>query len=205
MSQAVTKRAPDPEERRKQILAAAVEVFADKGFHKTRVSDLARAAGVAHGLIYHYFESKDDLLTSIFDGNWSLFTKVLEDLVDQPELSAGDKLSRVVDLLLEALEVAPKTIQVVIQEVSRSDRFAAPHNVQAFRRTFSAVERILERGQRDGEVRPDGDPRLMSHVFMGAMEMVCTGWLLGHMADQRPTDMKQTLVQTLLGGIVKGS
>ncbi|MEM7677555.1 MAG: helix-turn-helix domain-containing protein, partial [Myxococcota bacterium] len=63
-------------DRRKQILKAAVEVFADRGFHRTRVSDIAKRAGVAYGLIYHYFDSKDHVLNCVFEENWAVFIKV---------------------------------------------------------------------------------------------------------------------------------
>jgi TetR/AcrR family transcriptional regulator, fatty acid metabolism regulator protein len=55
-----------PVDRRRQILDAAVRVFARQGFHACRVSDIAREAGVAYGLVYHYFDSKDQVLNELF-------------------------------------------------------------------------------------------------------------------------------------------
>ena len=79
-------------DRRKQILQAAVEVFAERGFHKTRVSDIARKADVAYGLIYHYFESKDHVLACVFEENWSIFLKVLRDLRDDGQRTSTNKI-----------------------------------------------------------------------------------------------------------------
>ena len=59
-------------DRRRDLLDAAVHVFARKGFHASRVGDIAEEAGVAHGLLYHYFRSKDEVLETIFHEVWEL-------------------------------------------------------------------------------------------------------------------------------------
>ncbi|NJK88236.1 MAG: TetR/AcrR family transcriptional regulator [Myxococcales bacterium] len=195
-------------ERRKQILTAAVQVFAEKGFHKTRVSDVARRAGVAYGLIYHYFSSKDDLLNSIFEDNWGIFLKVLDDLEADPSLLAVDKLGRVSALLVDALQVVPTTIQVIIQEVSRSTRFVQPGKLDAFQRAFDAIQAILEDGQRQGQVDPSIDARVAAHMFLGAMETVCTGVMLGHIDCSTPEvsrHVKDTIERVLAAGVRKPS
>ena len=64
-------------ERRRQILEAAIEVFAEKGFHASRVSDIARKAGVAYGLVYHYFRNKEEILRTIFLERWSIVVQVI--------------------------------------------------------------------------------------------------------------------------------
>src|SRR5215217_6740993 len=66
----LTERSMPPEERRRAILDAAVRVFARKGAHATRVGDIAAEAGVSHGLLYHYFRSKEDVLETIFSETW---------------------------------------------------------------------------------------------------------------------------------------
>ena len=64
-------RQPGAEEKRRRILDAAVRVFARRGFHASRVGDIAEEAGVAHGLLYHYFSSKDEVLQTVFRENWA--------------------------------------------------------------------------------------------------------------------------------------
>ena len=60
------KREGAATDKRERILRAAIRVFARKGFYSTRVSEIAKAAGVADGTIYLYFKNKDDVLISIF-------------------------------------------------------------------------------------------------------------------------------------------
>jgi AcrR family transcriptional regulator len=66
---------PQAEDKRGLLLAAAVRVFARKGYHTCRVGDIAKEAGVAYGLLYHYFSSKDEVLQTIFRDTW---TQMLE-------------------------------------------------------------------------------------------------------------------------------
>lgn len=191
-------------DRRKQILSAAVEVFAERGFHRTRVSDIAKRAGVAYGLIYHYFESKDAVLNAVFENNWSVFLKVLRDLREDPDKQAMERLRSVADLLLDALEVAPAIMQVVIQEVSRSDRFVEAEKLDAFREGFELVRDIIADGQARGELRSDIDPLVAAHAFFGALEAVCTGVLLEQLRGDAGSaeQTKHTVRAMLLDGLL---
>jgi TetR/AcrR family transcriptional regulator, fatty acid metabolism regulator protein len=191
-------------DRKKQILKAAVEVFAERGFHRTRVSDIAKRAGVAYGLIYHYFDSKDDVLNSLFQENWAVFLKVVRDLGDSRELDAPAKLEAIAALLIDALQVAPAIIQVIIQEISRSDRFVHPNKVAAFNDAFALVEQIIESGKREGSIKPRIHPTVGAYIFFGAIETVCTGFTLGAIrcsTKEEAEVVKQTFKQILLEGL----
>ena len=74
----MASKAP-PIDKRRQILDAAIRVFARQGFHSTRVSDIADEAGVAYGLVYHYFNSKDEVLNELFTERWSLLLAAIEE------------------------------------------------------------------------------------------------------------------------------
>jgi AcrR family transcriptional regulator len=191
-------------DRRKQILKAAVEVFAERGFHRTRVSDIAKRAGVAYGLIYHYFESKDEVLNSLFEENWAVFLKVLGDLEANRELSSIDKLEAIAALLIDALRVTPTIIQVVIQEISRSDRFVQAKKVAAFQDAFAVVHRVIESGQASGQVKKTVDPKVCAYIFFGALETVCTGFMLKAIpvsTDEDAARVKRTVREVLLAGL----
>lgn len=191
-------------DRRKQILKAAVEVFAERGFHRTRVSDIAKRAGVAYGLIYHYFDSKDDVLNSVFEENWAVFLKVLRDLEVNEELPAPDKLASIAALLIDALQVAPGIIQVIIQEVSRSDRFVHSEKVDAFTQAFGVVRAIIEGGQRRGELEPEIDPQVGAYIFFGALETICTGFMIGAIrcsTKEEAEQVKKTVNHVILAGM----
>ena len=76
-------------EKRRQILEAAVRVFARDGYHTSRVADVAAEAGVAHGLVYHYFASKSALLEAVFTETW----EGLLEAIGRVEQSGGPRAS----------------------------------------------------------------------------------------------------------------
>ncbi len=166
-------------EKRRHILKAAIKVFSEKGFHRCRISDIATEANVAYGLVYHYFENKEEILNSIFDENWGMLTKVVETVDEQSELSLEQKLSAIVEFLLGAYRLVPDIIQVVVMEISRSSKFLKKPKVDAFEKAFQRLADILERHQKSGEVRKDLDPKVMAYMFFGSLELVLTGYLLG--------------------------
>src|SRR2546430_1844097 len=69
---------PRPESKRERILRAAIDIFAQSGYFNAKVSEIARAAGVADGTIYLYFDGKEDLLTSIFRDHTRNYLQSLE-------------------------------------------------------------------------------------------------------------------------------
>lgn len=194
------------DDRKKQILRAAVEVFAERGFHRTRVSDIARRADVAYGLVYHYFKSKDQVLNSIFDEKWALFLKVLDQIADARDLVAIEKLRSIADVLIDALRIAPELVQVVVQEISRSDRFGERAKLEAFHQAVRIVERIITEGQKRGELKVDFEPRTGAFIFFGALETVCTGFALKALpcrTDEDAAALKKTLAAVLFSGMAK--
>ena len=207
MSEVQAKRVVSPDvaaDRKKQILKAAVEVFAERGFHRTRVSDIAKRAGVAYGLIYHYFDSKDDVLNSLFEENWAVFLKVVKDIADNQETAAPAKLEAIAALLIDALQVAPSIIQVIIQEVSRSDRFIHPKKVAAFNDAFALVEQIIEGGKKAGTIKSCVQQTVAAYVFFGALETICTGFTLGAIkcsTKEEAEAVKSTFRQIMLEGL----
>src|ERR671937_873717 len=81
----LVERSNGQEDKRRLILAAAVRVFARKGYHTCRVGDIAEEAGVAHGLLYHYFRSKEELLETIFRSTWQLMLQTIKGVEDLGE------------------------------------------------------------------------------------------------------------------------
>src|SRR5205085_4259161 len=94
MLRTLTDRSTGQEDKRRLILDAAVRVFARKGFHSSRVGDIAQDAGVAHGLLYHYFSSKEEVLETIFRENWSALVERIE-AVERSDEPAREQLRHV--------------------------------------------------------------------------------------------------------------
>jgi TetR/AcrR family fatty acid metabolism transcriptional regulator len=187
-------------DKRALILDAAVRVFARKGYHAARVGDIAAEAGVAHGLLYHYFDSKEELLESIFRETWSELLRALEQ-VEKDVRPAGEQLRQVAAILLRSWRHDPDLVRVLVREVARSPQLAG--RVAEIEKAFAVIERIIERGQQAGEVRRDVDARLAAWIVYGALEEVLTGWVLETLpdGDEGVAEAERTIVAVLAGGL----
>jgi TetR/AcrR family fatty acid metabolism transcriptional regulator len=198
-------------DKRKRILDAAIRVFANMGYHGARVSDIAREAGIAYGLVYHYFKNKEEILNIIFEERWSGFLEAVDGIGDAPT-STEDKLVSIAALLLNAYRVRPEWVKVFVLEIQRSSRFAEPGQIRAVGRLFQSIERILRAGQVAGELRGDLDPEVACYVFIGSLEIVITALVLDVVRlDPREQDLNayyvkvaRTVVEIFLHGFSAG-
>jgi TetR/AcrR family fatty acid metabolism transcriptional regulator len=177
----LTDRSIAHREKRNQILDAAVRVFADEGYHAARVGDIAATAGVAHGLLYHYFASKEDVLLTIFVENWGDLIRRFR-AVEATEEPAREKIAGIAKILLRTWRNDPALVTVMVREVARS-RHIQEH-VQEVREAFAILERIVEQGQREGAFRRDLNARLASWIIYGGLEEILTGWVLRQLPDR---------------------
>jgi TetR/AcrR family transcriptional regulator, fatty acid metabolism regulator protein len=114
-------------DKRRLILDAAVRVFATRGFHHCRVSDVADEAGVAYGLVYHYFSSKEEILNTLFLERWQIMLDAIAD-IDARDLTARDKLYGVAGFIIDSYRHDPDLMKVIIVEVTRAaNSFGALH------------------------------------------------------------------------------
>jgi TetR/AcrR family transcriptional regulator, fatty acid metabolism regulator protein len=193
-------RADRQADRRRQILEAAVKVFADKGFHASRVGDIAEEAGIAYGLVYHYFESKEDLLETIFRTTWTeMLARVRE--VEEAKIPAAEAVRQVTALILRTWRRDPDLVRVLVREVTRNQH--VQQEVEEITSAMEALERIVRSGQESGEFRTDLDARLAAAIFYGALEEVLSGWVLGQLPDRDEdiTRAEQNVVTVLTGGL----
>jgi AcrR family transcriptional regulator len=196
---ALTERSTGVEEKRRLILDAAVRVFARKGFHQSRVGDIAREAGVAHGLLYHYFDSKDQLLETVFADNWSVLLDRIR-AVEETDEPATDQLRHVAAILLRTWRHEPDVVRVVVREIARSPE--VQERIGELVEPVGSIRRLVERGQERGEFRADLDARLAATIFYGAVDAVLTGWVLGTRpdGDDAIAEAEHTLVDVVVGG-----
>jgi TetR/AcrR family fatty acid metabolism transcriptional regulator len=196
----LTDRSTAQEERRRAILAAAVRVFARSGYHGARVGDIAEEAGVAHGLLYHYFASKEEVLATVFRENWRDLLEVLH-RVEETDEPADEQLRGVVKILLRSWRNDPDLVRVMVREVARSPHLQS--QVDEVREVFLVLQRIVERGQAAGLFRPELDARLASWVVYGGLEELLTGWVLGQLpdSDEDVARAERTVLDVVCGGL----
>jgi len=188
-------------EKRRLILHAAIRVFAEKGYHTCRVQDVASEAGVAYGLVYHYFGSKEELLETIFRRTWSRMLEAVQE-VERSGAAAREQLAQVAHIVLSAWQADPDLVRVLVREVARSPQLQ--QEIDEIQHAFAALERIVAQGQETGELRQDLNPRLAAWILYGALEEILTGWVYERLpaGEAEVEEAERAVADLLYSGLV---
>jgi TetR/AcrR family fatty acid metabolism transcriptional regulator len=181
-------------DKRERILRAAIKVFARKGFYATRVSEIAKAAGVADGTIYLYFKNKDDVLISIFEDRITKLIAVLRDEVDEAE-GFEEKLRCVVELQLGLLEGQRDLAEVITVNLRQSSRLLKQYAQPLFTEYLEIIAGVIAEGQREGVVRGDVSPRVVARGLWGALDGIALTWALGGAKPGKPESLRRAASQ----------
>jgi TetR/AcrR family fatty acid metabolism transcriptional regulator len=195
-------RASAAVDKRRVILDAAVRVFARQGFHTCRVSDIADEAGVAYGLVYHYFASKDQILDTLFLERWDLMLGAIAE-ADRAHPEPREKLRAVASFIVESYRHDPQLMKVIIVEVTRAANTFGRTHVAKIRLAYDRVAGIVERAQEAGAFRREIAPEFAALVFYGVIEQVLTGWIFDDVAIDEPEAerVKTLIVETISRGV----
>jgi len=189
-------------DKRRVILDAAVRVFARQGFHTCRVSDIADEAGVAYGLVYHYFGSKDEVLDTLFVERWD----ILLDAIRETDAQAGaprDKLAAIASFIVDSYRHDPELMKVIIVEVTRAANSFGRTHLAKIGEAYGLIADIVRKAQAEGAFSDAVSPQFAAMAFYGAIEQVLTGWIF-EVLPAGPTefeDAKSFVVETICGGL----
>jgi TetR/AcrR family transcriptional regulator, fatty acid metabolism regulator protein len=199
-------RAPAPRakapDKRRLILDAAVRVFARQGFHACRVSDIADEAGVAYGLVYHYFASKDEVLDTLFLERWHVMLELIRE-VDANAIPVRDKLRAIASFIIDSYQHDPDLMKVIIVEVTRAANSFGNTHIGTIREAYDLIGGMIVEAQDEGVFKAEIEPRFAAMAFYGAIEQLLTGWIF----DLLPQDeehferAKWLVVETVCGGL----
>jgi len=200
-----TRNAQQAAEKRRLILDAAVRVFARQGFHTCRVSDIADEAGVAYGLVYHYFRSKDEILDTLFLERWNVLLEAIRevDRDEDPTRTARDKLYAIVSFIVDSYAHDPDLMKVIIVEVTRAANTFGRSHLAEIREAYDLIAVIVEKAQAAGEFKSTVTPAFAAMAFYGAIEQVLTGWIFDVLpgAPEDVDQAKEFVVETICGGL----
>jgi TetR/AcrR family transcriptional regulator, fatty acid metabolism regulator protein len=189
-------------DKRRVILDAAVRVFARQGFHTCRVSDIADEAGVAYGLVYHYFNSKEEILDTLFLERWDVMLAAIAE-ADASQRSAHEKLRAIAAFIIDSYRHDPELMKVIIVEVTRAANTFGRTHLSKIREAYAGIAAIVARAQAEGTFRAEVTPEFAALAFYGLIEQVLTGWIF----DQVPVDgpeldrAKTLIVDTICRGL----
>jgi TetR/AcrR family transcriptional regulator, fatty acid metabolism regulator protein len=163
-------------DKRRMILDAAVRVFARQGFHTCRVSDIADEAGVAYGLVYHYFQSKDEVLDTLFLERWDVMLEAIREVDAQP-VPARDKLYAIASFIIDSYRHDPDLMKVIIVEVTRAANSFGRLHLDRIREAYTGISDIVESARADGSFKSDIPSEFAAMCFYGAIEQLLTSWI----------------------------
>jgi AcrR family transcriptional regulator len=190
-------------EKRRIILDAAVRVFARQGFHSARVSDIADEAGVAYGLVYHYFKAKDEVLDTLFLERWNVLLEAIREVDRSEDTAPREKLLAITGFIVDSYRHDPDLMKVIIVEVTRAANSFGARHLAKIREAYDLIADIVAAAQRDGRFRDDIAPQFAALAFYGAIEQVLTGWIFA-LLPQGPEEYEQAktfVVETVCGGL----
>jgi AcrR family transcriptional regulator len=195
----VTTTAAD---KRRLILDAAVRVFARQGFNGCRVSDIADEAGVAYGLVYHYFRSKDEVLDTLFLERWNVLLEAIRE-TDQQDISPREKLYAIASFIVDSYRHDPDLMKVIIVEVTRAANSFGQTHLPKIREAYELIANIVAKAQEEGAFKDTITPEFAAMAFYGAIEQVLTGWIfeLLPQSDEEYEQAKGFVVETICAGL----
>jgi TetR/AcrR family transcriptional regulator, fatty acid metabolism regulator protein len=190
-------------DKRRLILDAAIRVFARRGFHACRVSDVADEAGVAYGLVYHYFDSKEEILNTLFQERWQLMLDAIVEIDRTPDASAREKLYLVASFIIDSYRHEPDLMKVIIVEVTRAANSFGREHLATIRTAYGLIADIVEQARQDGSFKSDISAEFAAMCFYGAIEQLLSGWIFGIIpeTEEEFERAKALVVETICGGL----
>jgi TetR/AcrR family transcriptional regulator, fatty acid metabolism regulator protein len=193
-------------DKRRIILDAAIRVFARQGFNGCRVSDIADEAGVAYGLVYHYFRSKDEVLDTLFLERWNVLLDAIRE-TDRQDISPREKLHQIASFIVDSYRHDPELMKVIIVEVTRAANSFGQTHLGKIREAYELIADIVAKAQEEGAFKDTITPQFAAMAFYGAIEQVLTGWIfeLLPQSDAEYEQAKEFVVETICAGLDAGT
>ncbi len=190
-------------DKRRMILDAAVTVFARQGFHHCRVSDVADEAGVAYGLVYHYFDSKEQILNELFLERWQIMLDAIAAIDRRHELPVRDKLYMVASFIIDSYRHEPDLMKVIIVEVTRAANSFGRLHLEKIKEAYDGIAGIVEGARRDGSFKADISSQFAAMCFYGAIEQLLSAWIFDLLprTEEQFERSKGLVVDTICGGL----
>jgi AcrR family transcriptional regulator len=166
------------------------------------VSDIADEAGVAYGLVYHYFSSKEEILDTLFLERWDVMLEAISE-VDASSRSPREKLQAIAGFIVESYRHDPELMKVIIVEVTRAANTFGRTHLAKIREAYSQIAGIVARAQAAGVFREQISPEFAALAFYGLIEQVLTGWIFesDSVGEDELERAKSLIVETICRGL----
>ncbi len=188
--------------KHQRILQAAVNIFAEKGFYKAKISEIAREAGVADGTIYLYFKNKDDILIQLFEEEMDRMIQAMREEIS-PLRDPLEKLKVFVRRHMGVVEANPRLAEVIQVELRQSNKFVKNYTNRKFQEYLNVLEEIIREGQQEGVIRADVEPAIAKRVIFGALDEMSTFWVLSKKRSHPAEEVVRQVTDMVIRGVVR--
>jgi TetR/AcrR family transcriptional regulator, fatty acid metabolism regulator protein len=183
------------------ILESAIKIFAKLGYHNSRISQIAKDAGIASGSIYLYYKNKEDLLARIFQNVWEQLYKEISLIQKRRDLSAIDKIEFLVDLIFDIFSANPPLATVFVNEQIHLKKETNIFNLY-YDKFFNTGEKIIEAGIKDGTLNSNLNVTVFKFFLLGGMKYLLENWAKDSKGFQLNT-LRQNVKLIIKKGILK--
>lgn len=165
------------DDKRERILRAATQIFAQHGFYKSKISEIARLADVADGTIYLYFKNKDDLLICLFEEEMNKIIRRMKEEIAAAE-GTENKIKTFIKAHLDLIAGNRDLAEVLQIELRQSHKFMKEYMGTKLNDYLNIISAIIITGQKNGELRPDIVPGIAKRILFGALDELSGFWVL---------------------------
>jgi len=190
--------------REQSIFEAALKVIKHKGFHKARMSDIAKEAGISYGLVYHYFKNKENLFDAILDRWWKGLFHLMTTISEGSDYDVYKKLRLIINYFLDTYQSNHELVNIFITEISRSTTNLTRNRLDCFKEFMSLTDKVIVEGQEKEVLRRDFKARYLTYIFLGALETFVSAMVL---VDQRikGDSQKERIAESILEVFLNGA
>jgi len=191
----------DGSQKHERILKAAIKVFAKNGFHNSKISQIAKEAGVADGTIYLYFRNKDDILISLFEEKMDIVIKDFKAVlakVDDPT----EKLKTFIRHYVEFMENQKALAEVISVELRQSNKFMKEYVPVKFAEFLKILSTIVREGKDRGVFHENVQPGIVKRAIFGALDEMVLYWVLTPKPKYGPAQIADSLADMFVEGLL---
>lgn len=167
------------DERKEHILSAALKVFARRGFAATKIQHISKSGGISHGLVYHYFKSKEEIFFELVS-RAIYYAGLSLQMVDEMPLSPLEKVRQTAQMIIgsiaQQLDSACYFMIVIHASVMEDISDELRSSLAGWEKPTKIFEKILAEGQKSGEIR-DGDVSDFAAAFFAAISGIAVNKL----------------------------
>ncbi len=184
-----------------RILEAAARVFAEKGFHKAKISDVARLAGVADGTVYLYFKNKHDLLIKTFEEIMEHVNEMVREICKE-DISPEEKIKALINGHYELAKEHPHIVEVITFELRQSYKFMKEYENKKFKEYLRLISLIIKEGQNSEVFPKEINPYIASRAFFGILNETMLQWVVSK-EKYSLDEISEVVSRIILKGLTK--